>query len=66
MHSHQTEPVTVNGPCNVQRIKSNRETGAEIVLIAVQSLRAGQGKPAITQIPRDRSWVPQAALAPFP
>lgn len=56
----------LNRPRNARRIKSNKETGAEIVLIAVQRVRAGPRKPAITQIPRDRSWVPQAAPAPFP
>ncbi len=62
----QIKPAKQKWPCKVHWIKSSGETGAEIVLIAVQSIRARQRKPAITQIPRDRSWVPRAALAPFP
>lgn len=62
--THIIKPAKENCPCNVQWIKSSRETGAEIVLIAVQSLRARQGSLQSPKYPETGPRCPGRLLRP--
>lgn len=64
--THAAKPVTVEqAPVTLGALSATRRR-AEIVLIAVQSVRSRPRKPAITQIPRDRSWVAPGGSCALP
>lgn len=64
--AHRTKTCKHNCPCNALWIKWSSETGAEIVLIAVQSLRARQGTLQSPKSPQTGPGCPGRLLRPSP
>lgn len=65
LNSSSAQPATGSWPCNVQWIAYQRDRSRNRVN-SRPGFKSPPRKHTITQITRDRSWVPRAALAYFP